>query len=78
MNNSRFSEDQIVAILKQHKAGRKIRELSQEHCASETTIYKWRSQFSGMDVNGVRVEVLAQENRRLRHLVGISCSKAIP
>ncbi len=48
MKRGRFSEEQIVGILKEHEAGRKIAELSREHGVSEATLYGWNSKYGGM------------------------------
>lgn len=47
MKRGRFSEEQIVGILKEHEAGRKIAELSREHGVSEATLYGWKSKYGG-------------------------------
>ena len=70
MKKSRFTEEQIIGILKQHEAGRKVPELAREHGISEATIYTWKSKYGGMDVSDAqRLKSLEDENRRLKQLV---------
>jgi putative transposase len=59
MKRARFSEEQIVGILKEHEAGRKVAELAREHGVSEATLYGWKSKYGGMEVG---------EAQRLRSL----------
>ena len=70
MKKSRFSEEQIIGILKQHEAGRRVPELAREHGISEATIYTWKSKYGGLDVSDAqRLRSLEDENRRLKQLV---------
>ena len=70
MKKGRFTEEQIIGVLKQHEAGRKVQELARELGVSEATIYTWKSKYGGMDVNEAqRLKSLEDENRRLKHLV---------
>jgi putative transposase len=70
MKKSRFSEEQIIGILKQHEAGRRVPELAREHGISEATIYTWKSKYGGLEVNEAqRLRSLEDENRRLKQLV---------
>jgi len=70
MKKGRFSEEQIIGILKQHEAGRKVSELAREIGVSEATIYTWKSKYGGMDVSDAqKLRALEDENRRLKHLV---------
>ena len=70
MKRGRFSEEQIVGILKEHEAGRKMAELAREHGVSEGTLYGWKSKYGGMEVGEAqRLRSLEEENRRLKHLV---------
>src|SRR5713226_8270980 len=70
MKRGRFSEEQIVGILKEHEAGRKVAELAREHGVSEATLYGWKSKYGGMEVGEAqRLRSLEDENRRLKHLV---------
>jgi putative transposase len=70
MKRGRFTEEQIVGILKEHEAGRKIAELFREHGVSEATLYGWKSKYGGMEVGEAqRLRSLEDENRRLKQLV---------
>lgn len=66
----RFSEEQIIKILKEHEAGKKASDLVREHNISEQTFYRWKSKYGGMDVSEAkRLKQLEDENRRLKELV---------
>ncbi len=70
MKKGRFNEEQIIGILKQHEAGRKVADLAREHSISEATIYTWKSKYGGMEVSEAqRLKALDDENRRLKTLV---------
>lgn len=70
MKKSRFSEEQIIGILKQHEAGVKTAELCREHGISAATFYGWKQKFGGMDVSEAqRLKALEDENRRLKSLL---------
>ena len=70
MKKSRFSEEQIIGVLKQHEAGVKTAELCREHGISAATFYQWKSKFGGMEVSDAqRLRELEDENRRLKALV---------
>ncbi|MBO9876089.1 transposase, partial [Xanthomonas sp. D-99] len=69
MKKSRFTDSQIIAVLKQAQAGAPVPELCREHGISSATFYKWRSKFGGMDVSMVaRMKELEEENRRLKKM----------
>ncbi len=69
MKKSRFTDSQIIAVLKQAEAGRSVPELCREHGISSATFYKWRSKFGGMEVSMVaRMKELEDENRRLKKM----------
>ena len=69
MNKSRFTDSQIIAVLKQAEAGTPVPELCREHGISSATFYKWRSKFGGMEVSMVgRMKELEEENRRLKKM----------
>jgi len=69
MKTSKFSESQIVSILKQKEAGVKAAELCREHGISAATFYKWRSKYGGMDASMLkRVKELEAENARLKRM----------
>jgi putative transposase len=66
----RFSEEQIIGILKRLEGGIKIGDLSREVNISEATIYKWKNKFGGMEISDAkRLRALEDENRRLKHIV---------
>jgi putative transposase len=70
MKRSRYSEEQIIGILRQHEAGVKTTELCREHGISEATFYNWKAKFGGMDVSEAqRLRQMEDENRRLKQLV---------
>ena len=69
MKTSKFSESQVVAILKQQNAGVKVSDICREHGISQATFYKWRSRYGGMDASMLkRVKELEQENARLKKM----------
>jgi len=69
MKTSRYSDSQIMAILKQAEAGLPIPELCREHGMSSATFYKWRTKFGGMDASLMaRMKELEDENRRLKKM----------
>jgi len=69
MKKSRFTESQIMAILKQHEAGVAISELAREHNVSTATIYQWRAKYGGMDASMMkRLKELEAENARLKKM----------
>ena len=70
MKKSRFSEAQIIGILKQAESGIPARELCRQNGISETTFYKWRSKYGGMDISeAMRLRQFEQENARLKKMV---------
>jgi putative transposase len=70
MKKSRFTEEQIIAGLKQLEAGRTVAELSREYAVSEATLYAWKAKYGGLTVTEARrLRQLEEENRRLKHLV---------
>lgn len=69
MKAGRFSESQIVAILKQQDSGQTVAQISREHGISEATFYSWKAKFGGMQVSEVkRLKDLEEENRRLKKM----------
>jgi putative transposase len=69
MKASRFSDSQILAILKQAENGSPVPELCREHNISSATFYKWRSKYGGMDASLMaRMKELEDENRRLKKM----------
>ena len=73
MKRSRFTETQIVSILKEADAGAKVKDLCRKHRILEASFYAWRSKFDGMDVSDVkRLKALEAENARLKKLLAES------
>jgi len=69
MKKARFTDSQIMTILKQAEAGIPVSELCREHGMSNASFYKWRSRFGGMDASMMtRLKVLEEENRRLKKM----------
>jgi putative transposase len=70
MRTSRFSEEQIVGILKEHEAGAAVMPLCRRHGISAQTLYRWKSKYGGLEVNDARrLKTLEDENARLKRLV---------
>ena len=69
MKKSRFSDSQIIGVLKQEEAGVPVPELCREHGISSATFYKWRAKLGGMDASLMaRMRELEDENRRLKKM----------
>ena len=69
MKRSKFSDNQILAVLKQAEVGTAVSDLCREHGISSATFYKWRAKFGGMDASLMaRMKELEEENRRLKKL----------
>ena len=69
MRTSRYTDSQIMAILKQNEEGAKVPDLCREHGMSAAMFYKWRSKFGGMDTSLMkRMKELEEENRRLKKM----------
>ena len=70
MKGRRYSEEQIVRILKAVEGGKPVAEVCREHGVSEQSVYRWRTKYGGMEVSDVqRLKQLEDENRRLKKLV---------
>ena len=73
MKRARFTEEQIIGVLKEHEAGAKTADLARKHGVSEATIYNWKAKFGGMDVSEAkRLKALEDENRKLKKLLAES------
>ena len=69
MKKSKFTESQIVAIIKQQENGLKVSDICREHGISEPTFYQWKSKYGGMDASQLkRVKELEEENSRLKKM----------
>ncbi len=70
MKKSRFTEAQIVGMLKHHEAGKPTSELCRERGISATTFYTWKAKYGGMEISDVaKMKALEDENRRLKRIV---------
>lgn len=70
MRRSRFTEEQIIGILKEHQAGLGAKELCRKHGVSDATFYKWRAKFGGMEVSDAKkLRALEVENAKLKKLL---------
>ena len=70
MKRARFSEEQIIGILREAEAGAKVTELCRRHGSSDATFYTWRSKYGGLEISEVRrLKQLKEENRRLKGIV---------
>ena len=70
MRKSRFSEEQIIGVLKEHQAGLAVAEICRRHGISDATFYTWRSKYSGLEVSEAkRLKALEEENRKLEKLL---------
>ena len=70
MKRKRFTEEQIVGVLREHEAGGRTREICRRHGISEQTFYRWRSKYGGMEVAGTRrLRELEAENGKLKRLL---------
>jgi putative transposase len=73
MKASRCSEEQIIAVLREHEAGAKTAEVCRRHGISDATFYKWKAKYEGMEVSDAkRLKALEDENRRLKKLLAES------
>lgn len=70
MKRSRFSEEQIIGIVKEHQAGLGAKELCRKHGISDASFYRWRSKYGGMEVSGARrLKMLEAENAKLKKML---------
>ncbi|MCB0540377.1 MAG: transposase [Ignavibacteriae bacterium] len=69
MKKSRFSETQIVGILKQHEQGLKVADICRQHSISSATFFNWKSKYGGMQASDIkRLRELEEENRKLKQM----------
>lgn len=69
MKRKRFTEEQIITILKEHEAGSAVVDLARHHGVAENTIYRWKSKYGGMEVSDAkRLRALEAENSKLKRL----------
>jgi putative transposase len=70
MKKQRFTEEQIIAVLKEQEAGAKAADLCRKHGISEATFYNWKAKYGGMEVSEAkRLKALEDENARLKKLL---------
>lgn len=70
MKRGRFTEEQIIGVLKEHQAGMSAADLCRKHGISDATFYTWRSKYGGMEVSDAkRLKALDEENRKLKKLL---------
>ena len=69
MKRSRFSDERIIGVLREHDAGAKVSELCRKHGMSSATFYAWKAKYGGMDVSDAkRLKALEDENAKLKRL----------
>ena len=70
MKRSKFSDEQILAIVKEGEAGRKVADVCRAHGITEQTYYRWKSKYGGLELSEMqRLKQLEDENRRLKQIV---------
>ena len=73
MKRSRFTQEQVIAVLKEHQAGAAVADLCRKHGISDATFYTWRSKYGGMEVSDAkRLKTLEEENAKLKKLLAES------
>ena len=77
MKRKRFTEEQIIAVLREHEAGAKAGDVAPKHEGSEATLYNWKAKYGGMDVSDAkRLKALEEENAKLNKLLADQRLKA--
>jgi putative transposase len=70
MKRARFSEEQIIGVLREHEAGAKAADLCRKHGISEGTLYNWKAKYGGLEVSEAkRLKALEEENAKLKRLL---------
>ena len=70
MKGKRFTDEQIIAVLKEVESGAAVKDVCRRHSISEQSFYRWKAKYGGMEINDARrLRSLEDENRRLKHLV---------
>ena len=78
MKRARFTEEQIIGVLKEQEAGAKTADLARHHGVSEATIYNWKAKYGALEVSEAkRLRALEDENAKLKRLL-VTCPPLVP